>query len=189
MCQPIPGTNKVKLIICLEDGKAMDWGLCTICVIGGGVSTPGDADHDGLSDVDEATPPETDPNDADSDGDGLLDGQEFLIGSDPNNPDTDGDGASDGNEVNNGGTDPLDPSDGITVMITSVDPVNGVIELRLPNTQFGQILTLRQSSDLQGFTPVPEESDLWSAGGPVNIRCEPETFQVDSFFDVFYEIE
>jgi hypothetical protein len=188
-CEPIPGTNKVKLIICLEDSKAIDWGLCTICVIGGGVSTPGDTDHDGVSDFDEINVHGTDPNNPDTDGDGLCDGQEILIGTDPNKPDTDGDGASDGDEVNNGGTDPLDPTDGITLVITGVDPVAGTVDLHLPNTKFGQILTLRQSNNLQGFTPIPEESDLWSIGGPVNLRCKPDNFQVDSFFDVFYEIE
>jgi len=38
-------------------------------------------------------------DDADSDGDGLTDAQEILLGTDPNNPDTDGDGYSDGVEV------------------------------------------------------------------------------------------
>ncbi|MDD5109938.1 MAG: hypothetical protein PHI63_01830 [Patescibacteria group bacterium] len=38
----------------------------------------------------------------DTDGDGLTDQQEQMLGTDPNNPDTDGDGYSDGNEVKNG---------------------------------------------------------------------------------------
>jgi hypothetical protein len=50
----------------------------------------------------------TDPN-ADSDSDGLSDGQEALLGTDPLNPDSDGDGFSDGVEVANG-SDPLNPS-------------------------------------------------------------------------------
>jgi YD repeat-containing protein len=45
----------------------------------------------------------------DSDGDGLSDAQEILIGTDPFNPDTDGDGFSDGVEVASG-SDPLDPN-------------------------------------------------------------------------------
>jgi hypothetical protein len=45
----------------------------------------------------------------DSDGDGLTDAQEILIGTDPFNPDTDGDGFSDGVEVASG-SDPLDPN-------------------------------------------------------------------------------
>jgi hypothetical protein len=42
----------------------------------------------------------------DSDGDGLGDGREILLGTDPLNPDTDGDGILDGDEVANG-YDPL----------------------------------------------------------------------------------
>ncbi len=50
----------------------------------------------------------TDPLDADSDGDGLTDGAEVSTHrSDPNNPDTDGDGLADGEEVVRG-TGPLD---------------------------------------------------------------------------------
>jgi hypothetical protein len=51
----------------------------------------------------------TDPNDPDSDDDGLLDGKEILTtGSDPLNPDTDGDGLSDFEEYEELGTDPND---------------------------------------------------------------------------------
>ncbi|MFP2929144.1 Ig-like domain-containing protein, partial [Pyxidicoccus sp. 3LG] len=46
--------------------------------------------------------------DLDSDDDGLTDEEEGTLGTDPNNPDTDGDGIPDGIEVNTGGTDPLD---------------------------------------------------------------------------------
>ncbi|MDK7231394.1 hypothetical protein, partial [Pauljensenia sp. UMB1177] len=66
-------------------------------------------------------------------GDGLTDSEEEKIGTDPNNPDTDGDGINDGDEVNGtknpfqddnfnkdgkpGNTDPLNPDtdgDGLT---------------------------------------------------------------------------
>jgi len=45
----------------------------------------------------------------DSDGDGLTDAQELILGTDPFNPDTDGDGFSDGVEVASG-SDPLNPA-------------------------------------------------------------------------------
>ncbi len=44
----------------------------------------------------------------DSDGDGLPDAVEILLGTNPNNPDTDGDTFSDGDEVNIFFSNPLD---------------------------------------------------------------------------------
>jgi Ca-activated chloride channel family protein len=67
-----------------------------------------DSDRDGLPDETERSAEnETDPHDADSDDDGLLDGQEDRNANgkvddgetDPNNPDSDGDGKSDGQEA------------------------------------------------------------------------------------------
>lgn len=70
---------------------------------------PGDADDDGYPDDQEASLG-TDPNDADTDDDGLSDGNEvFVFATGPLNPDSDGDGVLDGDEVNNG-TDPNDPA-------------------------------------------------------------------------------
>ncbi len=90
----------------------------------------GDSDLDGLSDLLE-TAIGTDPFDADTDGDGLTDGEEYFIYgtspitwdsdedsasdrrevqemfTDPLDPDTDGDGLKDGNEVDDWGTSPL----------------------------------------------------------------------------------
>ena len=56
----------------------------------------------------------TDPRQADTDGDGLTDGDEVRVyGTDPTRADTDADGLTDGEEVRQHGTDPLDPdSDG-----------------------------------------------------------------------------
>jgi hypothetical protein len=74
----------------------------------------------------------TDPNNADSDGDGLTDGDEVLVyGTHPLNPDTDNDGLTDGDEVNVHATDPLNPdsdgdglTDGEEVNVHGTDPLN-----------------------------------------------------------------
>jgi outer membrane protein OmpA-like peptidoglycan-associated protein len=67
-----------------------------------------DTDGDGLNDGDEFKKYKTDPLKADSDGDGLKDGDEVITyKTDPNKADTDGDGLSDGDELNKYKTDPL----------------------------------------------------------------------------------
>ncbi len=67
-----------------------------------------DTDGDGLSDGDEVFKYKTNPLKADSDGDGLSDGDEVLkYHTDPNKADTDGDGLNDGDEVMKYHTDPL----------------------------------------------------------------------------------
>ncbi len=71
-----------------------------------------DTDRDGLPDGEEVNQHGTDPTKADTDGDGLDDGEEIRsTGTDPKNPDTDGDGTSDGDEALVYGTDPADPND------------------------------------------------------------------------------
>jgi hypothetical protein len=70
-----------------------------------------DTDDDGLLDGTEVDMADgtgsPDPLDPDSDDDGLLDGDEVLLGTDPSNPDTDGDGVSDA-------VDPLPTEPGVT---------------------------------------------------------------------------
>lgn len=67
----------------------------------------------------------------DDDGDGLTNQRELEIGTDPNNPDTDGDELIDGEEVLRLGTDPLNPdtdadelTDGEEVLRRGTDPKN-----------------------------------------------------------------
>jgi hypothetical protein len=74
-----------------------------------------DTDGDGLTDLEEGLLG-TDPERADSDGDMLTDPQELALGTDPNDPDSDGDGRLDGLEGSgdtdgDGLIDPLDPDD------------------------------------------------------------------------------
>ncbi len=72
-----------------------------------------DTDGDGFSDGDEvrAGYDPLSPGKLDSDNDGFPDPDERSFGSDPFNPDTDGDGFSDGDEIKNG-YNPLIPSPG-----------------------------------------------------------------------------
>ena len=77
--------------------------------------TDGDGFFDG-SEVNVLGSDPLDPNDpgdpfGDTDGDGLVNGLEAVLGTDAANPDTDGDGFGDGEEVNDLGSDPLDPND------------------------------------------------------------------------------
>jgi hypothetical protein len=70
-----------------------------------------DGDMDGLTALAEFNN-STDPTDADTDNDGLSDGDELNVyGTSPINDDSDADGIGDGGEINSG-LDPLDPSDG-----------------------------------------------------------------------------
>lgn len=89
-----------------------------------------DSDGDGLTNLEEIDRG-TDPNNPDSDNDGLMDGDEAKNrGTDPLNRDTDGDTLADGEEVSRWFTDPRNPdsdsdglSDGAEVQLTS-DPLN-----------------------------------------------------------------
>ena len=67
-----------------------------------------DTDGDGLTDYSEDNVYGTDKNNADSDADGLSDGEEVDLGTDPNDADSDDDGITDGEEVNTHSTDPTD---------------------------------------------------------------------------------
>ncbi|MBX3744750.1 MAG: Ig-like domain-containing protein [Verrucomicrobiae bacterium] len=69
---------------------------------------------------------------ADSDGDGLPDDLEDVLGTNPANPDTDGDGIPDGVEVRNG-TDPLDGLPMATGVLASVDTPGTAMDLGIGN--------------------------------------------------------
>jgi hypothetical protein len=87
-----------------------------------------DSDGDGVVNADEIAAG-TDPDEPDSDGDGLTDGEERDLGTDPLNEDTDDDGITDGDEVELG-TDPLNvDTDGDILydggeLLYETDPLN-----------------------------------------------------------------
>ncbi|MEM1085121.1 MAG: LamG-like jellyroll fold domain-containing protein [Verrucomicrobiota bacterium] len=67
-----------------------------------------------------ATDPEHQGERGDFDRDGLANRQEYLAGTDPTNADSDGDGLSDGQELNNYGTDPLKKDEKLGELLTSL---------------------------------------------------------------------
>ena len=87
-----------------------------------------DSDGDGLTDAEEAILG-TDPNNIDTDGDGLPDGLEVELGTNPLVADTDGDGLDDALEIgwtdpNNIDTDGDGLTDGSEVMEYNSDPLS-----------------------------------------------------------------
>ncbi len=112
-----------------------------------------DPDRDGLT-TDFENSIGTDPNDPDSDDDGLTDGEEVLqTETDPLDPDSDDDGLLDGREVDDTLTDPLDPdsdddrlNDGDEVDLHGTDPLN-------PDTDGDN---LRDNVELQGTDPLAD---------------------------------
>ncbi|MHA1866479.1 MAG: hypothetical protein ACTSXD_00275, partial [Candidatus Heimdallarchaeaceae archaeon] len=102
-----------------------------------------DPDFDGLTNLEEYLS-NTDPNDSDTDGDGIDDGDEVnTYGTDPTLSDTDGDGIPDGWEVEND-LDPLtddsaeDPDgDGLT----NLEEYQASTDPQIPNTQGKKINT------------------------------------------------
>ncbi len=132
------------LLTAIDDGLAEENEDATLVLLSNTeytIGTPGqafitiandfvDSDNDGLSDdlEDQIC---TDPDDADTDDDGILDGDENLdhdtdIGladneTDPCNPDTDGDGILDGTEVGLT-TDDIGPDTDTDVFVPDADP-------------------------------------------------------------------
>ncbi len=100
--------------------------------------------------------------DGDSDGDGLLNWQEYLLGTDPNNSDTDGDGVGDGEEVD-AGTDPLNgPSAGwVQVTINDGQPTTSEtnVLLRFEPIEGAEGLYERIVAMQMSNQPLSEETD------------------------------
>lgn len=96
-----------------------------------------DTDGDGISDGDEVRTYLTDPLVVDSDEDGLIDGEELRYTTDPLNPDTDADLLTDGDEVQRR-TVPVDPD-------TDKDGLNDGLEVSLGSDP------LQQDTDRDGL--------------------------------------
>jgi Bacterial TSP3 repeat len=111
---------------------------------------------------------------ADSDGDGLSDYEEFLLGTNPNKADTDGDGLSDFAEVRTYGTNPLKTdtdgdgySDGIEVARdgnpndASVKPTGALVVFPAVDVEFYTLNGVKYQLE------VSTDMTVWTAQGGV----------------------
>jgi predicted outer membrane repeat protein len=139
----------------------------------------GDADFDrieGIGDFDGMTMVQeyrylTNPQDFDSDADGLADGDEVIVrATDPTNPDTDGDGLTDGDEVNVFHTDPLVANTGIYGFVTSFADGMPVANATM---------TISQAGDVK-LTTVTDSSGAYKANtgpGTFDVLCTKTGFK------------
>ena len=134
--------------------------------LGGGV-LPTDTDLDGIPDSAETgtgiyvSPEDTgsDPNVADTDGDGLQDGHEIILhGTDPNKADTDGDGFEDKFELDTG----FDPKSDTNSPDTT-SSIRTAVELHF-FTGVGFTYRIEASDNLFEWTIV--EDNIVGTGGP-----------------------
>ena len=116
-----------------------------------------DTDGDGLSDGDEVNLHKTNPLTPDTDGDGLLDGLELANSTDPFNPDTDADGMPDGWEVANS-VDPLTPD--------AVRDADGDRLLNVEEYRFG-------SDPMDASSPVTTYVDDSNTGSQTGTKERP----------------
>ena len=96
------------LVLCASDARAADESICAKQDARLAATGKGDRDHDGLSNCREKRITGTSPSNADSDGDGVMDGTEISDGTNPMDDDTDHDGLDDGQEMV-AGSNPNDP--------------------------------------------------------------------------------
>jgi hypothetical protein len=138
-----------------------------------------DTDGDGLSDAIELLIG-TDPNNSDTDGDGLSDGDEVYVHlTNPLNPDTDDDGITDGDEVNIYGTDPNNPdTDGDLFydggeLIRGTDPLN-------PDTD-GDGLLDGEEEYIYGTDPLNWDTDGDGVSDGDEVRNGTDPLDPDDF--------
>lgn len=115
--------------------------------------------------------------DTDDDNDGLLGGLESMLGTDPNNPDTDGDGINDGVEVGDDTENPLDgDGDGIidaldsNILDTDQDGVVDQIDPANENPCIPDNTNGLCDTDEDGITDGQEEAD---GTNPLD-ACDPD---------------
>jgi hypothetical protein len=125
-------------------------------------ANPQDQDNDGLDDVTELEVHHTDPVDADTDGDGLEDGDELLLQTDPLSADSDSDWASDGYEWEHD-SDPNDPQEtpmlGIRINDGAEYATSGTLSLAFPGLVADRV-EASENDDFSGAMNCDPESTV-----------------------------
>jgi hypothetical protein len=136
------------------------------------VTVLADLDRDGIADRD----------DADVDGDGLLNTDEVARGTDTRNPDTDGDGLKDGVEVA-GGSNPVNPDTDGDGIVDSIDPNplvsdrdqdgDGVADTDDPDIDGDGLMNDQEA--IRGTDPRKPDTDgdRWQDGLEVALESDP----------------
>jgi hypothetical protein len=140
------------------------------------IFAPGDQDGDLLNDVDEARLG-TNPEELDSDGDGLPDGLEVqLHRTDPLQADSDGDGLSDGEELNTYQSDPNLPDTDLDGVDDGTEAAQGTDLLRfdLPEDAVEPTLVPAAAAPLSLTVPLAEESGWIATDGAINVGQLPQ---------------
>jgi len=137
-----------------------------------------DTDGDGLNDREEILDFHTNPTVKDTDNDGLTDYAEIKkYHTDPNNPDTDGDGTKDGNEVNNG-TDP-NTGDADADGLSDIDEAKFGTDKNNPDTDGDGMSDLEETRN--GFNPLKKGQDLADTDGDGLLDIDEMFYGTDRF--------
>lgn len=134
-----------------------------------------DTDMDGLSDGDEVHIYHTDPLNPDSDGDGLKDGEEIAAGLDPNNPDTDGDGIIDSLDEA-----PLQTStptaNAVATLAAALTETSSSRQETQAATQTAQVVASSATSQSATLTAIASSPQTWTL--PVELLSNQTAFNL-----------